>query len=97
VFDEVAAAAVGGAVAARRLPRCGPNWSSRSNTLLRQVVYQGLREDKPAAEVRPALFTLGKILIEFYPPCVPSRACARDTGRHAGRLFYRELSPRLGM
>jgi hypothetical protein len=24
-----------------------------------------------------ALFTLGKILIEFYPPCVPSRACAR--------------------
>ena len=29
-----------------------------------------------------ALFTLGKILIEFYPPCVPSRACARvrDTG-----------------
>ena len=32
-----------------------------------------------------ALFTLGKILIEFYPPCVPSRACARDTGREVCR------------
>src|ERR1700724_708808 len=27
-----------------------------------------------------ALFTLGKILIEFYPPCVPSRVRSRDTG-----------------
>jgi uncharacterized protein (DUF736 family) len=41
---------------------CGPSWSRRSNSspgtednLLRQVVYERLREDKPAAEVRRAV------------------------------------------
>jgi ATP-dependent DNA ligase len=37
---------------------CGPSWSevkfltSTGDNLLRQVVYEGLREDKPSAEVR---------------------------------------------
>jgi len=47
-------------IAARAQPACigcGPSWSPRSSSwpgdnLLRQVVYEGLREDKPPRDVR---------------------------------------------
>ena len=42
---------------------------------------------------QPALFTLGKILIEFYPQCVPSRACADQSLCHVAVNEMRDTGP----
>jgi hypothetical protein len=72
------------------------------DNLLRQVVYESLREDKPATEVRReaphpkpvAATTLAVKLVEAAPPLKCSTVAVRQNDRRSGRSAWRDRPAR---